>query len=58
MNAALRVCPTCRTDVGYRIPRSLGECVDCHDPIAPADDITDAVVACIRKAFQEHGEVA
>jgi len=29
MNAAQRVCPTCRTDVGYRIPRSLGECVDC-----------------------------
>ncbi len=31
MNAALRVCPSCRVDVGYRIPRSLGECVDCHD---------------------------
>lgn len=25
MNAALRVCPTCRADVGYRILRSLGE---------------------------------
>ena len=28
-NAAQQVCPTCRLDVGYRIPRSLGECVDC-----------------------------
>ena len=32
MNAALRVCPTCKADVGYRIPRSLGECVDCNSP--------------------------
>jgi hypothetical protein len=31
MNAAHRVCPSCRLDVGYRIPRSLGECVDCND---------------------------
>ena len=30
-NAAQRICPTCRIDVGYRIPGSLGECVDCHD---------------------------
>jgi hypothetical protein len=28
-NAAQRACPTCRTDVGYRIPSSLGQCVDC-----------------------------
>ena len=29
--AARRTCPTCETDVGYYIPRSLGECLDCHD---------------------------
>jgi hypothetical protein len=29
--AARRRCPTCETDVGYCIPRSLGECLDCHD---------------------------
>ncbi|MFN1192814.1 RRQRL motif-containing zinc-binding protein [[Kitasatospora] papulosa] len=28
---ARRTCPTCRTDVGYCIPRSLGMCVTCHD---------------------------
>ncbi|MEU5453520.1 RRQRL motif-containing zinc-binding protein [Streptomyces globisporus] len=28
---ARRTCPTCRTDVGYCIPRSLGMCVPCHD---------------------------
>ncbi|OLT22929.1 hypothetical protein BJF78_32695 [Pseudonocardia sp. CNS-139] len=28
-NAAQQLCPTCGTDVGYRIPRSLGECWDC-----------------------------
>jgi len=28
---ARRTCPTCGQDVGYCIPRSLGECVDCHD---------------------------
>lgn len=28
-NAAQRVCPTCGVDDGYRIPRSLGECVPC-----------------------------
>jgi hypothetical protein len=27
---ARRTCPTCRQDVGYCIPTSLGECVDCH----------------------------
>jgi hypothetical protein len=30
-NAALRVCPTCRRDDGYRIPRSLGQCWPCAD---------------------------
>jgi hypothetical protein len=29
--AARRVCPTCGADAGYVIPRSLGECLDCHD---------------------------
>ncbi|MDF9871483.1 RRQRL motif-containing zinc-binding protein [Streptomyces sp. 196(2019)] len=28
---ARRTCPTCRTDVGYCLPRSLGMCVPCHD---------------------------
>jgi hypothetical protein len=28
---ARRTCPTCGEDVGYCIPRSLGECADCHD---------------------------
>ena len=28
-NAAQRICPTCRCDAGYRIPRSLGECWPC-----------------------------
>ncbi|MEV7900848.1 RRQRL motif-containing zinc-binding protein [Streptomyces anulatus] len=28
---ARRTCPTCRTDAGYCIPRSLGMCVTCHD---------------------------
>jgi hypothetical protein len=27
--AARRVCPTCGSDAGYVIPRSLGECLDC-----------------------------
>lgn len=30
-NAALRLCPTCGRDAGYRIPRSLGQCVECAD---------------------------
>ncbi|MEU9947350.1 RRQRL motif-containing zinc-binding protein [Streptomyces sp. NPDC047939] len=30
-NAAQQVCPNCRRDAGYRIPRSLGMCVPCHD---------------------------
>lgn len=55
MNAALRVCPSCGIDDGYRIPRSLGECVVCHDP---TNDITDAVVAYIRKTYQQEEEVA
>ena len=29
--AARRTCPTCGVDVGYCIPRSLGQCIDCHD---------------------------
>ncbi|MFJ9419797.1 RRQRL motif-containing zinc-binding protein [Streptomyces sp. NPDC101227] len=29
--AARRVCPACRTDAGYCIPRSLGMCVPCND---------------------------
>jgi hypothetical protein len=28
---ARRTCPTCGEDVWYCIPRSLGECVECHD---------------------------
>ncbi|GAA3372964.1 hypothetical protein GCM10020367_31030 [Streptomyces sannanensis] len=28
-NAAQRICPTCRRDVGYRIPRSRGMCGTC-----------------------------
>jgi hypothetical protein len=31
---ARRTCPTCRRDAGYCIPRSLGMCVECHDPPA------------------------
>ncbi|MFG2861231.1 RRQRL motif-containing zinc-binding protein [Streptomyces sioyaensis] len=30
--AARRTCPTCRTDAGYCIPRSLGMCVPCAYP--------------------------
>ncbi|WP_405629304.1 RRQRL motif-containing zinc-binding protein [Streptomyces sp. NBC_01174] len=30
-NAAQQVCPHCRRDAGYRIPRSLGMCVPCAD---------------------------
>lgn len=29
--AARRTCPSCETDVGYCIPRSLGQCLECHD---------------------------
>lgn len=28
---ARRVCPTCGVEKNYYIPRSLGECNDCHD---------------------------
>ncbi|GLW31238.1 RRQRL motif-containing zinc-binding protein [Actinoplanes regularis] len=28
---ARRTCPTCRQVCGYYIPRSLGECLTCHD---------------------------
>ncbi|MGA4877516.1 RRQRL motif-containing zinc-binding protein [Streptomyces lydicamycinicus] len=31
-NAARRICPHCRTDAGYCIPRSLGTCVNCAYP--------------------------
>ncbi|SEG64431.1 hypothetical protein SAMN05216223_107259 [Actinacidiphila yanglinensis] len=31
-NAARRVCPACRTDAGYVIPRSLGMCATCAFP--------------------------
>ncbi|KIZ18653.1 RRQRL motif-containing zinc-binding protein [Streptomyces natalensis] len=31
-NAARRICPNCRTDAGYCIPRSLGMCVTCAYP--------------------------
>ncbi|WP_069815309.1 RRQRL motif-containing zinc-binding protein [Streptomyces sp. TP-A0874] len=32
---ARRVCPVCRQDRGYCIPRSLGMCPSCHDqPVA------------------------
>jgi len=30
--AARRWCQSCRTDVGYTVPTSLGECIDCHYP--------------------------
>jgi hypothetical protein len=29
--ARKRVCPTCKSDVGYVIPRRLGECLDCDE---------------------------
>lgn len=31
---ARRICPTCRLDAGYCIPRSLGMCVTCAYPTA------------------------
>lgn len=31
-NAARRICPQCRTDVGYVIPAELGVCVPCAYP--------------------------
>ena len=30
--AARRWCPSCHRDVGYCVPTSLGECIDCHYP--------------------------
>jgi len=30
-NRAQRICPTCRLDAGYRIPRSLGQCWPCTE---------------------------
>ncbi|MFJ8374078.1 RRQRL motif-containing zinc-binding protein [Streptomyces sp. NPDC094461] len=39
--AARRMCPVCRQDRGYCIPRSLGMCVACHDsPGGPALPVT------------------
>ncbi|MFD7977518.1 RRQRL motif-containing zinc-binding protein [Streptomyces sp. NPDC059071] len=35
-NASQRICPNCRRDAGYRIPRSLGMCVPCADSPTPA----------------------
>jgi hypothetical protein len=34
---ARRTCPTCHHDAGYVIPRTLGECVPCHDGPATAN---------------------
>lgn len=33
---ARRTCPTCRTVRPYCIPHSLGECLDCADPLEAA----------------------
>ncbi|MGC9670846.1 RRQRL motif-containing zinc-binding protein [Planosporangium sp. 12N6] len=33
---ARRTCPTCRQVCGYYIPRSLGECLDCANPMEAA----------------------
>jgi hypothetical protein len=30
-DAARRRCPSCRLNRGYVIPKSLGECLDCHE---------------------------
>ncbi|GGU05179.1 RRQRL motif-containing zinc-binding protein [Streptomyces lateritius] len=35
-NAARRICPECRRDVGYRIPLSLGMCSPCGYPATSA----------------------
>ena len=45
-NAAQRICPTCRQDAGYRIPRSLGECIECAETARAgyrADDVVGRV---------------
>lgn len=36
-NVVQQWCPTCQTDVGYRIPRSLGECVECAETACQRD---------------------
>ncbi len=36
-NVVQQWCPTCRTDVGYRIPRRFGECVDCAETACERD---------------------
>jgi hypothetical protein len=33
---ARRICPSCRRERPYYIPRSLGECLDCADPMEVA----------------------
>jgi hypothetical protein len=33
---ARRTCPSCERDAGYCIPRSLGQCLDCHDTATTA----------------------
>lgn len=35
--AARRWCPSCRRDVGYCIPTSLGRCIACEYPERPVD---------------------
>ena len=35
--AARRWCPSCRADVGYCVPTSLGKCVDCAYPVPAAE---------------------
>jgi len=43
--AARRWCPSCRRDVGYCVPTSLGECIDCHYPSTGRDAGDDVVWA-------------
>lgn len=55
-NVVQQWCPTCRTDVGYRIPRSLGECVDCADTACRRDHVADLNehVSALVGASQQH----
>ncbi|MEV7721656.1 RRQRL motif-containing zinc-binding protein, partial [Streptomyces sp. NPDC088184] len=45
--AARRICPVCRQDRGYCIPRSLGMCVTCHDsaPALAAEEKTCSLIS-------------
>ena len=43
--AARRRCPTCRRDVGYCIPTSLGECAGCQWPDHDRPDRTGATTS-------------